>query len=184
MPALYPVSVAAEDYKVGDNVKWFTSSTDISPYVGRVVAISPKIQKVWVTWPIGETQQMAPEELILVPATMGMSVVPGDNGYDSVDKQMSAKYFGTVPPVKREEIAIKVANDFSSFVSKVNKKSLEKKASEEFTRKASDTISTHVGRMKSAGMQSKEAFAAVFDAFGSSVPVEALQSIVSGVYQA
>jgi hypothetical protein len=182
MPALYPISVAAEDYKVGDNVKWFSSSTDISPYVGRVVAISPKIQKVWVTWPIGETQQMAPEELILIPPTMGISVVPGDNGYDSIDKQVSAKYFGTAAPVKRDAIAIKVASQFSSFVGMVGRVAKEDRASTSFVKTASDRIASEVLSYKKAGKTSMQAYSSMFDIYGASIPDEAIRSVVSGVY--
>lgn len=184
MPALYPVSVAAEDYKVGDNVKWFSSSTDISPYVGRVVAISPKICKVWVTWPIGETQQMAPEELILVPPTQGISVVPADNGYDSVDKQMSAKYFGTVPPVKRDVVTLKLAQDFSKFVGMVSKKATESKATEEFAKKASSKIASMSSAHKLAGKTSMQSYASVFDAFGASVSDDAIRTIITNIYKA
>jgi hypothetical protein len=182
MPALYPVSVAAEDYKVGDNVKWFSSSTDVSPYVGRVVAISPKIHKVWVTWPIGETQQMAPEELILVTPAQGLSVVPGDNGYDSIDKQMSAKYFGTAAPVNRDALVVKLASQFQGFVGMVSKKASAQKAEETFLKSASDMMAKQASDGKATGKTSMQVYASLFDTYGASIPDSAIKAVVLGVY--
>lgn len=144
MPALYPISVAAEDYKVGDTVKWYGSSTDISPYLGRVVAVSPKIQKVWVTWPIGETQQMAPQDLILITPFQGISVVPGDNGTSSYDKEISKKYFGEVKPVDRSSMVVKLASSFDAFVKMASRKDPEEEVINNFSKKASEMVATAI----------------------------------------
>lgn len=114
MPALYPSSVAPEDFKIGDSVKRYVNELSISPYVGKVVTISPKTYKVWVCWPIGGTEQHGPEELILVPKEQGLSLVNHDNGYDSYDKQLSAKSFGVLTPAGRMRLAKVVARKFAA----------------------------------------------------------------------
>jgi len=64
MPALFPMTVAAEDFAIGQPVKWFISDRQVSPYVGIVAGVHPQIQKVSVVFPIGGLQQRAPEELV------------------------------------------------------------------------------------------------------------------------
>jgi len=182
MPALYPVSVAPEDYKVGDNVKWFASSTDISPYVGRVTAISPKIHKVWVTWPIGVTQQMSPEELILVPPTVGISVVQRDNDVSSYDKQMSAKYFGTASPVDRDVVSIKVANEFSGFIGMLQKKATIDKVINKFAAKTSEGVSNDILKAKQAGLTSLKTYTTLYKKYSYSIPEGLLRGTVLASY--
>lgn len=114
MPALYPSSVAPEDFKIGDSVKRYINEQSISPNPGKVVAISPKTYKVWVCWPVGGTEQHSPEELILVPKEQGLSLVNHDNGYDSYDKQLSAKSFGILTPAGRMRLAKTVARKFAA----------------------------------------------------------------------
>jgi len=171
MAALYPISVAAEDFKVGDNVRWFTSSTDVSPYVGKVVAVSPKTYKVWVTWPIGETQQHAPEELILVPKFQGMSVVQEDNGYDSYDKQMSAETFGTMTPSFREKAASVVARSFEAMVDMHNKMASFRKNADDLTAqhalRVANTVMDEAASLRSAGKTAMQAYDIMYDKHGS-----------------
>lgn len=99
MPALYPSAVRPEDFKIGDQVKWFISESAISPYIGRVYAINPKTVKIWVTWPIGGNTQHGPEELLLVPPEQGLSAItqPAPGGYNW-EVQKSEKIFGKLTP--------------------------------------------------------------------------------------
>jgi hypothetical protein len=183
MPALYPIPVAPEDFKIGDNVKWFASSTDISPYVGRVTGIFPKIHKVEVTWPIGLSQKMSPEELILVPPTAGISVVPGDNIPSSYDKQMSDKYFGTASPVDRDVVSIKVANEFSGFIGMLQKKATVEKVVVKFASSTSERVDQDIQGAKEGGFSSMQVYSALYKKYGSSVPEELLREAVLASYK-
>ena len=66
MPALFPITIAPEDFYVGQPVRWMHSTRHISPYIGKVVAIHPNIYKVDVNFPIGGVRRMSPEDLIPV----------------------------------------------------------------------------------------------------------------------
>lgn len=170
MPALYPVSVAAEDYQIGDNVRWFGSAAQLSPYVGKVVAISPKTYKVWVTWPIGDTKQHSPEELVLVPKYEGMSVVPGDNGFDSYDKQKSEKNFGTMSPSRREKSASILADQYTKMLDTHKKMaSYEErytKIASDFSIKLADSMLSKAVELKKSGMRETQAYEAMYKNFG------------------
>jgi len=83
---IYPhPSASATDFKNGDQVKWFVSEAEISPYVGKVTQVCPATNKVWVEFPIGGNQQKDPTELILVTPFMGKSPVSEDTGYSSYE---------------------------------------------------------------------------------------------------
>ncbi len=97
MSGLYPnSSAAAENFHIGDQVKWFVTEQAVSPYVGRVTQVIPSIQKVWVDFPIGGNQQKDPTELILVTPFVGTSPVTEDTGYSSFDKALSDENYGTL----------------------------------------------------------------------------------------
>lgn len=186
MPALYPISVAAEDFKVGDNVRWFTTSQDVSPYVGKVVAISPKIYKVWVTWPIGDTVQMSPEELILVPKYDGLSVVPADNGYDSYDKQKSAEFFGTLGPTDRENNITKLAGAFKELVTTIEERADRAKQNQEvvasFVKKAADSVYADLALLKKAGRTQVSAYNTLYNKYACSLPDSLIRESVITLY--
>lgn len=115
MPALYPSTIAPEDYRIGDSVKRFINENAITPFAGKVVAIVPKTYKVWVSWPISGTEQHSPDELIIVPREYeGTSLVNHDGGYDSYEKQQSAKSFGVLTPAGRMRLARTIAHKFAN----------------------------------------------------------------------
>lgn len=137
MPGIYPnPSAAAENFHVGDQVRWFVNEREISPYIGRVTEISGPANKVWVDFPIGGNQQKDPTELILVTPFQGASQVTEESGYNSYEKQISNRNYGTLRDrsvkladsiVKKElgegrknsrvqKMASKVARDFATDV--------------------------------------------------------------------
>lgn len=61
--AMYPFTVHAYDYKLGDWVKAILSEVTTSAYVGKVVGILPKANKVVVKWP-HRVRQEDPEWLV------------------------------------------------------------------------------------------------------------------------
>jgi hypothetical protein len=110
MPALFPNSAAAESYKIGQQVRWYVNSRDISPYIGRVTEICPGINKVWVEWPVGGNTQMDPTDLIIVTAeSYGISPIDKETGYGSSDKEKSKKTFGEIHPRSTIRLAQKIA---------------------------------------------------------------------------
>lgn len=63
--AMYPFTVHAYDYKLGDWVKAVLSEVTTSAYVGKVVDILPKANKVVVKWP-HRVRQEDPEWLVKI----------------------------------------------------------------------------------------------------------------------
>lgn len=97
MPGLFPnPSAAPEAFRPGDQVRWYIGDAHISPYVGTVTAVHPKLVKVDVEFPVGGNQRLSPEDLILVTRFTGESVL-GDNigGYEGYDKNKSEECYGT-----------------------------------------------------------------------------------------
>lgn len=133
MSGIYPNSSgSAENYKVGDQVKWFTSEKSISPYIGVVTQVCPSVNKVWVDFPIGGNQQKDPTELILITPFIGTSPVIEDTGYNDYGKTISEENYGTlrdqvkklasqllnreVEKTKVASMVFKVANNFADSV--------------------------------------------------------------------
>jgi hypothetical protein len=97
MPALYPSQSAPENFQVGDSVRKWVTEWNVTPFLGVVTQIVPATYKVWVQWPLGNSPE-DPETLIKVnPAVSGMPTVCLDSGYDSYEKQQSAKNYGEIP---------------------------------------------------------------------------------------
>lgn len=97
MPGIFPnPSAAAENFSVGDQVRWFVNEREISPYIGVVTQICPSINKLWVEFPIGGNQQKDPTELILVTKFMGEAPIAEDTGYSSYDKAKSDETYGRI----------------------------------------------------------------------------------------
>jgi hypothetical protein len=149
MSGLYPnPSGGAETYKVGDQVKWFTSEKSISPYVGVVTEICPGINKVWVDFPIGGNQQKDPTELILITPFVGTTPVDKESGYDSYDKTVSKEDYGTLQDkVKKmaKDMATKEASE--QYISKMASRVAGKFAVTVVTKLASDVVACVSGGM-------------------------------------
>ena len=99
MPAMNPHGVRPEDFKIGDQVRWFVSDRALSPDIGRIYAINPKTVKVMVTWPVGGNCTHSPEELVLVPPEQGISpITQPAPGYMTWEVAKSEKVFGKLTP--------------------------------------------------------------------------------------
>jgi hypothetical protein len=175
--------VAPEDYAVGQHVKCYVGG-EISPYVGVVLAILPEIYKVLVAFPIGDPVKMSPEDLIIVPPTVGLSAVHRDNGMDSYEKSRSAENFGTIP---EKGVAKNLVKAFGDFVDMIGKKASEEtgardKVQDTFAEKAASTVIDQITVLKSAGKTQLEAYASVCDAMGASLPDAAVRNAVAQIY--
>ena len=117
MPALYPMMSAPEDFCVGDCVRKFINEHEVTPFIGVVTQVVPSTYKVWVQWPI-ENSQESPETLIKVnPAISGMPTVHRDMGYGSYEKAISEKVRGALPKrLASVKMAIRVADTFANDV--------------------------------------------------------------------
>jgi len=115
MPALYPATVAPEDYCVGDSVKKWISDRCLTPYVGIITNICPSIYKVDVQWPLGNVRE-DPEMLVKVNPIFGLPSVKVDTGYSGYDKSISEKFYGKVPSQIRpsDKMYIRVAHTFAT----------------------------------------------------------------------
>lgn len=146
MPGIYPnPSASAENFKVGDPVRWFVNENSISPYVGTVTEIFPSVNKVQVEFPVGGSQQKDPTELIIVPPESGKSTVNEDTAYDSIAKNYSQKDYGTLRDETKKMAARMVAKEKSKkaaveHLSKMASRVAVKFADEVVTKLAADVV--------------------------------------------
>jgi hypothetical protein len=168
MPALYPHAARPEDFKIGDQVKWFISESAVSPYVGRVYAINPKTVKVWVTWPIGGNTQHGPEELILVPPEQGLSVItqpaPGGSNWEV---QKSERIFGKLTPANV-----------------VAPSEMKKMASSIVSSEMAESAVRLASAMASDGMHELIAHDRMTTVYGGILPPDAIKSALQQAYYA
>ena len=118
MPPLYPMMSAPENFKIGDCVRKFISENSVTPYIGVVTQIIPATYKVWVQWPIENTQE-SPETLIKVnPEIFGMPTVVVDRGYSSYEKSVSDKLNGQIPKrvMAMNKMTIRIAHTYATKV--------------------------------------------------------------------
>lgn len=146
MPGIYPnPSAAAENFEVGDQVRWFVNENSISPYVGTVTQICPSINKVQVDFPVGGSQQKDPTELIIVTPELGKSTVKEDTGYDSIEKVYSQKNYGTLRDETKKMAARMIVKNLNKRnaaerLSKMASKVAAKFADEVVTKLAADVV--------------------------------------------
>lgn len=108
MPSMNPHAVRPEDYKIGDQVRWYVTDSTMSPYIGRIYAINPKTNKVMVTWPVGGNATHSPEELVLIPPELGISpITQPAPGYMTWEVAKSEKIFGKLTPATMSPAEIK-----------------------------------------------------------------------------
>jgi hypothetical protein len=179
MPGLYPhPSGSAENYKVGDQVKWFTSEKSISPYVGTVTQVCPAINKVWVDFPIGGNQQKDPTELILITPFVGTSPVEEDTGYSSYDKTLSDEAYGTLQD-KVKKMANKIISKEASQgrISRMSSKVAGNFADTVVTKLAGDVISC-IDR----GMTDIQAYQTLYPSYENICSDSFMRSAISKIY--
>lgn len=184
MASLYPNSADTNAFKIGDAVRWYINERAISPYIGRVSAISPKIVKIWVTWPIGDTTQHGPEELLFVPPEQGSSPIIERSGYDSYDIAQSEKYYGKLTPATLTPSQLQ--KSASTLVAKVNEGERAKSASRvasSFAQGNMLRIASEASAMKSSGFSDVQAYVALLGKHASTVPDADIKSAVQDTYK-
>ncbi len=89
----------ARDFRVGDTVQGINlSNSALSPYVGRVVQVSPGIGMVDVQWPFG-VEQASPETLVRVSPTFFSYVPPELNQlYPELKSKRASDLWSSVLP--------------------------------------------------------------------------------------
>lgn len=164
MSALYPNSVAPEDFSIGQVVKKFVGG-QISPYTGIVTQITPTTYKVWVNWAVGGVSPEDPEALITVPDFQSQSPVKGDSGYNSYEKILSEKYFGKVQPqmimaAKRLAGNLKAAEDGTR-----NIKNMAGRIASTFATDIVGTLVKEIEACKSNNLSDIQAYQAIYPTF-------------------
>jgi hypothetical protein len=181
MSGLYPhPSGSAENYKIGDQVKWFTSEKSISPYVGVVTQVCPAINKVYVDFPIGGNQQKDPTELILITPFVGTSPVSEDTSYQSYDTIISEERYGTLrDQVKKmaKDITEKEASD--KRISKMASKVANTFADSVVTKLAGDIVSC-----MSRGMTDIQSYHILYPQYENTCSDGFMRSSISKIYKA
>ena len=188
-------SAVATNYKVGDQVKWVISESQISPYVGLVTEICPGINKIWVEMPVGGNQQFAPEDLILVPVEQGISPVQHSTGYSSFDKERSHKENGELGKEKdkddkkdkkdkkvtklAQDILAKVYNiDVDTYrISKMASEIASKFATETVEKVASDILSCRDNKLTDI-----QAYQTIYKKYGSKCSDGFIKHAIQKIY--
>lgn len=181
MPGIYPhPSGSAENYKIGDQVKWFTSEKSISPYVGVVTQICPSINKVWVDFPIGGNQQKDPTELILITPYMGISPVAEDTGYSSIDKTISEDTYGTL-----QDKVKKMAKQMVNTETVQDKRSkMASKVAVSFAETVVDKLAGGVVSCINKGLSDIQAYQSLFPQYENTCSDGFMRSAISKIYKA
>lgn len=185
MPGLYPnPSAAPENFHVGEAVRYFINEREISPYVGRVTAICPGIQKVWVEWPIGGNTQMDPENLIKVPIFQGLPTVETESGYSSFDKDRSKKEYGTIKQEKAIRLAHKIITEKISAEESKNKvEKLAAKIASSFATNVIEKISSEIIEYKSQKMSDIEAYQKLYPKYASTCSDYIIKYAIETIYK-
>lgn len=180
MPGLYPhPSGSAENYKIGDQVKWFTSEKSISPYVGVVTEICPAINKVWVDFPMGGNQQKDPTELILITPFIGTSPVMEDTGYDSYDKTISKENYGTL-----QDKVKKMAKDMASKEASENRiNKMASKVAGNFADTVVTKLASDIVACANKGLTDIQAYQRLYPQYENICSDGLMRSAVSSIYK-
>jgi len=181
MPALFPNAAAPENFKVGQQVRWYVGEKNISPYIGRIVEICPGISKVWVEWPVGGKQQHSPEDLIVVtPESYGVSTIKGDEGtasYSNYDTTLSEENYGKMSP-KVVKLAEKLTAKKESNISKMASSIANKFASEVVEKLSSDVLSC-----KTKGMSDIQTYQVLYPRYEKTCSDNFMRSAITKIYE-
>ncbi len=181
MPALYPNSVAPEDFSIGQVVKKFVGG-QVSPYTGTVVQITPTTYKVWVNWAVGGVSPEDPETLIVVPPFQDQSPVNGDSGYNSYEKTLSEKYFGMVNPgmvmaARRLASGVKADEDAS-----INMQRMASRIASTFATDVVGSLVKEIEACKGNNLSDIQAYQAVYPMFSDKCSDGFLRTAIQKCY--
>jgi hypothetical protein len=187
MPALFPNAAAPENFKVGQQVRWYVGEKSISPYIGRIIEICPGISKIWVEWPVGGKQQHSPEDLIVVtPESYGVSTIKGDEGtanYSSYDTTLSEEQYGKMSPkvVKlAEKLAAKeVSIDPEEY--KVSK--MASGIANKFASEVVDKLSSDVLDCKTKGMSDIQTYQTLYPKYEKICSDNFMRSAITRIFE-
>jgi len=184
MPGIFPHSVGACDYKVGQQVKWYVNELEKSPYIGVITGIAPASNKVYVEWPVGGNQQMDPTELLLVtPESDGVSPIKRETGYSSYEKEKSKDQFGDISP-KVLRLAEKLAASTQSIdIEKYRVRKMASTVSTKFANEFVGSVSKDILTCKNEGMSDVEAYQTVSASYGDTCSDIFLRDAVENIYQ-
>lgn len=183
--ALYPMGVVPQDFPVGTPVRWYLSEKSVSPYIGRVTHIVPATNKVWVAWPIGYPTQHDPSELIIVPPEQGISPINVDYGnYNSYEKQLSEKAFGTMNPQIVEKLASRMTmRSHRDGMLEARRSKLAGKIASSFSSDVVGAIKTAAEECKAKGLSDLQAYGALYSKFASRVSDDTLKESILSTYE-
>lgn len=184
MPGIFPhPSGSAENYKVGDQVKWFTSEKSISPYVGVVTQVCPGINKVWVDFPIGGNQQKDPTELILITPFVGTTPVNEDTGYSSYDKMVSEENYGTLRDVVKKMAKTMVSKETTKTASEERISKMASKVAGCFADTVVTKLASDVVSCIHKGMTDIQAYQGLYPKYASICSDVLMRSAISKIYK-
>jgi hypothetical protein len=177
MPGIFPnPSAAAENFKKGDQVKWYLPGKEPSSEIGVVSQICPGINKVWVEFPNGGNQQRDPSELLKVTPFMGQPAVTEDTGYSSYSKELSDKTYGT-PGDK----AIKLAKKLVATEIKV---SMAAKVASSFATGVVERLASDVSACVGKGMTDIQAYQSLYPQYENICSDSFMRTAIQKIYDA
>lgn len=187
MPALYPNTVAPEDFSIGDEVKKFVTGNQFSPYTGIVTHVVPSTYKVWVKWAVGDTTQEDPEYLLKVPPFQPRSPVSTNpSGYSSYEKELSEKFFGTVRP-RVLNAARKLASSFLEAekikeIKAYEKRKMVNKLASNFAQEFVEELNRKISESRKSGLTDIQAYDKLYPKYASSCTDEFLRTAIKTCY--
>ena len=184
MSGIFPHSVGASDFEVGQQVKWYVNEIEKSPYIGVVTEIAPASNKVYVEWPVGGNQQMDPTDLMIVtPESDGISPIKRETGYSSYEKEKSKKQFGKFSP-KVLRLAEKLAASTQSLHhEEYRQKKMASNIAGNFASDVVEKIATDILSCKKYGMSDIETYQSVYANNESICSDHFMRFAVSKIYE-
>jgi hypothetical protein len=174
-------SAVANNFKIGDPVKWVISETQISPYVGVVTEICPGINKIWVEMPVGGNQQFDPSDIILVPPEQGTPLVQKDTGYSSFDKERSHRDFGPLSALKLAEEMIAKKLNISPEAYRVRKMASD--IANKYATEVIEKVSSDVLECKEKGLTDIQAYQSLYKKYGSKCSDGFIKHAIQKIYE-
>lgn len=184
MSGIFPHSVGAKDFDVGQQVRWYSNEKEKSPYIGVVTEIAPSSNKVYVEWPVGGNQQMDPTDLMIVtPESDGVSPIKSETGYSSYEKEKSKKQRGKFSPkvLKLAERIAASSQDLSP--EEYRTKKMASYIAGRFSNTVVKKLAADIVNCKKYGMSDIESYQSLYSDYQNKCSDHFLRSAISTVFK-
>jgi hypothetical protein len=177
-------SAVATTFKIGDPVKWVISETQISPYIGVVTEICPNVNKLWIEFPIGGSQQLSPEDVILVPPEQGIPVIQRETGYSSFEKERSKRDYGAFGSPKNIKLAEEIlAKKFNIDVDTYRFSKMAASIARKFATEVVEKVASDILGCKESGLTDIQAYQSIYKRYASKCSDGFIKHAIQKIYE-